>query len=82
MTTLEEKVRSILDESDYNSLPYEERVKIGKYMAEHQILTIWQTLHSNSDLTTEAWKKKQRKWLANCVESYRRYHVSSMEQEG
>ena len=72
MTTLEEKVRNILDGSDFNDLPFDERKRIGKYMAEQQILTIWQTLLSNKHLTTDAWRKKQRQWLANCVEQYRR----------
>ena len=72
MTTLEEKVTAILEHSDFNDLPYEERVKISKYMSEQQILTIWQTLMKNKDITTEAWRKKQRIWLADCVEQYRR----------
>ena len=40
MTTLEEKVRNILDESDFNELPLEERRRIRKYRDEQQILTI------------------------------------------
>ena len=72
MTTLEEKAISIMEESDFNDLPYEERKRIGKYMQEQQILTIWQTMISHKDLTTEAWRRKQRAWLKNCVESFRR----------
>ena len=72
MTTLEEKVTAILEHSDFNDLTYEERVKIRKYMHEQQILTIWQMLMRNKDITTEAWRKKQRIWLADCVEQYRR----------
>ena len=72
MTTLEEKVTAILEHSDFNDLPYEDRKRIGKYMIEQQILTIWQTISKDKDLTTEAWRKKQRAWLKNCVESYRR----------
>lgn len=72
MTTIEEKVTAILEHSDFNDLPYEDRKRIGKYMVEQQILTIWQTILKDKDLTTEAWRKKQRAWLKNCVESYRR----------
>lgn len=72
MTTLEEKVQNILDESDFNDLPIEERRRIGKYMAEKQILTIWQTLLRFPELTNATWKKKQRKWLEVCVDQYRR----------
>ena len=69
MTTLEEKVRDILDGSDFNDLPFEERKRIRKYMDEQQILTIWQTLLRDKHLITDAWRKKQRQWLANCVGS-------------
>ena len=71
MTTLEEKVQYIFDESDFNELPLEERRRIRKYRDEQQILTIWQTLEMNKHLTTDAWRKKQRQWLAKCVEQYR-----------
>ena len=72
MTTLEEKVRNILDGSDFNDLPFDERKRICKYTDEQQILTIWQTLLKAKHLTTDAWREKQRKWLENCVEQYRR----------
>lgn len=72
MTSLEEKVQSILEDSDFNDLPFEERKRISKYMAEQQVLTIWQTLLRFPELTNAAWKKKQRKWLEDCVEQYRR----------
>ena len=59
MTTLEEKVQNILNGSDFNDLPFDERKRIGKYMDEQQILTIWQTLLSNKHLTTDAWRKNK-----------------------
>lgn len=64
------RVNSILDNSDFNDLPYEERVRIAKYTSEEKILTISQMLNKDSELTTEAWRRKQRKWLENCVRSY------------
>ena len=79
MTTLEEKVQYIFDESDFNDLPLEERRRIRKYRDEQQILTIWQTLLSNKHLTTDAWRKKQSKWLANCVEQYRQKYCEWLQ---
>lgn len=67
-TSLDEKVNCILDSSDFNSLPFDERKRICKYLSHQQILTLWQTLNKDKHLTTEAWRKKQRAWLKNCVE--------------
>lgn len=72
MTTLEEKVQAILDGSDFNDLPFEERKRIYKYTLEQQILTLSQILQKDRHLTTDAWRKKQREWLKCCVELYRR----------
>ena len=79
MTTLEEKVQYIFDESDFNELPLEERRRICKYRDEQQILTIWQTLEMNKHLTTDAWRKKQRQWLENCVEQYRQNYCEWLQ---
>lgn len=65
--SLYEKVMYILDESDFNDLPIEERRRIGKYMQEQQILTLYQTTIKDKEHTTEAWRRKQMKWLENCV---------------
>lgn len=70
MTTLEEKVNCILDNSDFNSLPFEERKRIGKYLSQQQILTLHQVLLKDRDLTNERWRKHIRDWLKNCVESH------------
>lgn len=67
MTTLEEKVIEIIDFSDFDELPKDERERIGEYMARQQILTLWQVLTRHEDLTTKAWRKKIRAWLENCV---------------
>lgn len=72
MTTLEEKVNDIIENSDFNDLPYGERIEIRKYTREQQILTLWQVLRKYEDLTTEAWRKKIRAWLKNCVETYQK----------
>ena len=68
MTTLEEKVQYIFDESDFNELPLDERKRIGKYMDEQQILTIWQTLLKDKHLTTDAWRKIHRRRACTFME--------------
>ena len=65
-------VDSILDSSDFNSLPFEERKKICRYTSEQQILTLYHTLIRNKEHTTSIWKMKQREWLMNCIRSYQR----------
>lgn len=80
MTTLDKKVNCILENSDFNDLPFEERKRICKYTAETQILTIWQMLIKDKEHTTEVWRRKQRKWLENCVESYQREYVKGNKQ--
>lgn len=75
MTTFEEKVMNIIENSDFNSLPLEEREKIIKYNREQQITTLWQILNGNKSNTTETYRKWVRKWLADCVESYRKDYV-------
>lgn len=67
MTSLQEKVICILENSDFNDLPLEERKKICKYTSQMQILTLWQVLEKNQHLTTEAWRKKMQDWILNCV---------------
>lgn len=67
MTSLEEKVVCIIENSDFNDLPLEERKTIIKYTSRMQILTLWQVLNKDKHITTEAWRKKTREWLANCV---------------
>lgn len=65
-----DRVRDVLDASDFNSLSFEERKRIGKYMTQQQILTLWQVLESHKDLTNERWRKQIRAWLENCIWSY------------
>lgn len=67
MTTLEEKVNEIIDFSDFDELPKDERERIGEYMTRQQILTLWQVLNKYEEQTTKAWRKKIRAWLENCV---------------
>ena len=71
-TTLSEKVIDIIENSDFNSLPLEERKKIIKYNKEQQIITIWQILNNYKEYTSPYFRKKLSKWLENCVASYRK----------
>lgn len=57
MTTLIEKVNDIIENSNFNDLPFEERKRICKYLSRMQILTIWQMLNKDKHLTTDAWRK-------------------------
>ena len=75
MGDLDKRVFAVLDSDDFNDLPLEEREKIIKYTSIQQILTLWQVLAKDKELTTEAWRRKQRAWLKNCVESYERKYT-------
>ena len=72
MTTLKEKVNCIIESvsADFNALPYEERVRIHRFESYMQILTLWQILNSNEDLTNKRWRDKTKKWLENCVKQH------------
>lgn len=70
MTSLEEKVMAIIESSDFNDLPFEERKRISKYLSRMQILTLWQVLNKYGDVVTPAWRKKMRSWLNACVEDH------------
>lgn len=66
-----DEARAILDNSDFNSLPLEERKRICKYIIEQQILTLVQVIKKDSHLTTKAWREKQLKWLRNVISYYK-----------
>ena len=71
MTRIIEDAKAIIDNSDFNSLPFEERKKIAKYTAEQQIQSIVQLIEKDSQLTTKAWRDKQTEWLGNVVAFYK-----------
>ena len=62
---------AIVDNSDFNSLPLEERKKICRYKTEQQILTLIQVIEKDSHITTKAWREKQIEWLMNIVKDYK-----------
>ena len=75
MESLEQIVTGIIENSDFNSLPIEERGRIRRYTREEQILTLYQVLIKDKDLTTVAWRKKIRSWLENCIDTYQREDI-------
>ena len=72
MTTLEEKVNCIIEEAsnDYNSLPFEDRKRIAKYMAYEKIRTLWQVTNQNLAFITPEWKRRQIILIENLVSAY------------
>ncbi|MBR2548748.1 MAG: hypothetical protein IKG47_00435 [Oscillospiraceae bacterium] len=75
MESLGQIVTGIIENSDFNSLPIEERGRIRRYTREQQILTLYQVLIKDKDLTTVAWRKKIRSWLENCIDTYQREEI-------
>lgn len=70
------EAKTIIENSDFNSLPFEERKRICKYTAEQQILTLLQVIEKDSHLTTKAWRDKQTKWLEAIVRDYKSKQTS------
>jgi len=81
MDDLEKRVFAILDSDDFNDLPFEEREKIIKYTSIQQILTLWQVIAKDIDLTTAAWRRKQRDWLKNIVKYYENKYMKEEDKQ-
>lgn len=77
---IHEKVRCILADSDFNDLPYEERIRIGKYVSEQQILTLYQVLCRDKENTTATWRRKMQKWLDSCIRLYNQEYMQPNEK--
>ena len=75
MTSFNERVNRIIEDSDFNALPEAERKKIIKYTSEMQILTLWQVLNGHKNNTTETYRKQIKCWLANCVDTYYKEYI-------
>ena len=78
MTTLEEKVNAIIENSEYNTLPIEERRKIKKFCREQSILILWQVINADKDLTTAMWRRKTTKWLESLIRIYNKEEVKGI----
>ena len=83
--TIKERLFICLDDeaNEFNSLPYEERKRIIRYTSATQMLTIYQCIENNKDLTTERWRKAMWNWIRTCVEWYERdYLFNNDEMKG
>ena len=65
-----QKVNQIMEDSDFNSLPFEERLKISRYMTQQQILTLWQVMENYKDYESKVLRDKLRDWLENVIIEY------------
>ena len=83
-TSLEEKVKNIIEDysDEFNSLPKEERERIGKFLTCKQILTIYQMIKKDEAHTTKAWRNRQWNWLRNCVSTYEREKEAENDIKG
>ena len=68
----ERTIAIINDDAEFNSLPFEERGKILKYVSKFNIQLLYQIIESDKRLTTEAWREKKREHLKNLVSAYER----------
>ena len=65
-----QKVNQIMEDSDFNSLPFEERRKISRYMTQQQILTLWQVMENYKYYESKVLRDKLRDWLENVIIGY------------
>ena len=70
--SLDEEIKAIINDKSFNDLPFEQRKFICKFLAQYQILTLWQAINNYSELVCGAYKVKIRNWLKNCVEIYKK----------
>lgn len=54
MTTLIERINDIIYDEEFNTLAFEERARICKYLDQMKIQTLYQVLIKDEKLTTEA----------------------------
>ena len=67
---IKKKVEQITADSEFTSLPIEERQRISKYMTEQQILTLYQVMEGSKDLTCLRWRHRIREWLETVIIGY------------
>ena len=75
MNKVIEEAKAIIDNSDFNLLPSEERKRICRYITEQQILTLVQVIEKDSHITTKAWREKQIEWLRNIIKEYKSKYI-------
>ena len=72
MTTLDEKVRDIIDFSDYEDLPDEQRALVKKYMREQKINDYWTIITKYDKYIPQVFKKVLITALTVMVSSYQK----------
>ena len=80
--SLDEEIKTIINDKSFNDLPFEQRKLICKFLAQNQILILWQAINNYPDLVCGAYKVKIRKWLKNCVEIYKKEYGETTEKGG
>lgn len=78
--SLDEEIKTIINDKSFNDLPFEQRKLICKFLAQNQILILWQAINNYPDLVCGAYKVKIRKWLKNCVEIYKKEYGETTEK--
>lgn len=74
---LSEKAKYIIQNSDFETLPAEEKEIISKYMLESKIETVNYMINSHKQDTTERWKQQKREYLLNLINSYNNKYKNS-----
>ena len=59
--SLDEEIKTIINDKSFNDLPFEQRKLICKFLAQNQILILWQAINNYPDLVCGAYKVKIRK---------------------
>ena len=52
--SLDEEIKAIINDKSFNDLPFEQRKFICKFLAQYQILTLWQAINNYPDLVCGA----------------------------
>ena len=80
--SLDEEIKTIINDNSFNDLPFEQRKFICKFLAQYQIMTLYQVINNYPDLVCGAYKVKIRKWLKSCVEIYKKEYGETTEKGG
>lgn len=71
MKNLNDRAVAIInDDAEFNSLPFEERKRICKYLRQTEIQMLYTLIEKDETLTTEAWRDKQLSWLLAMVKAF------------
>lgn len=77
-----DRINDIINDRSFNELPIEQRKIICKFLAQHQILTLYQAINNYPELICGAYKAKIRNWLEDCVNSYEQEYGTRTQKGG